>query len=82
MYKCPNPKCTRKPEEPPVFFADITTPGSEILNDAGEVIHTTHNHKSTRTSPVLCAKCVARAEWIDARQGELFPIAPTLDDVA
>lgn len=73
MYKCPN-GCA---DYQPAFEREDVCSRRQYIDPDGysggqgmAVI--------VERGPVKCGKCGARAEWIDARQVELFPIAPTL----
>lgn len=71
MYKCPN-GCSNE-----AFTRNVPATAVRTISADGTVTDTryvVHNHEA---GAVRC-KCGARAEWIDARQVELFPIAPTL----
>lgn len=71
MYKCPN-GCIGTS-----FTREVIVPSTQQIAPSGEVMALRHGRPLT-DAPVRCAECGARAEWIDARQVELFPIAPTL----
>lgn len=74
MYKCPR-GCTG--DAPDAFSVEEHTIGAAMLRaDGTETAF--RPARRERTGIVKCAECDARAEWIDARQVELFPVEPAL----
>jgi hypothetical protein len=76
MYKCPKAECN-KPEIVSSFWRESKYVVTETLDASGEV-EGVKTWKQPDYGSVRCSRCDARAEWIDHRQTELFPIAPTL----
>lgn len=75
MYKCPRTDCA---SDGSTFIQDADAVATVSLSADGRELCTEYERiPNGRRSHVRC-ECGARAEWIDARQVELFPIAPTL----
>jgi hypothetical protein len=87
MYKCPKAECN-EPEIVASFWRESKYFVTETLDASGEVegvktwkqpeVEGVKTWKEPDYGSVRCSRCSARAEWIDHRQTELFPIAPTL----
>lgn len=74
-------RCTRDAEHE-TFTRAVPATVIRTLDAEGQIDHgaerrIVHNHEA---EAVRCATagCEALAEWLDARQGELFALAPTL----
>ena len=72
MYQCPKANC-----DGGEFRVEVITYGVELLDASGEEFATS-NGTPERTGHVYCNHCDARAEWVDARQAELFPVQSAL----
>lgn len=74
MYKCPKGCADPKP----VFVRVDSLARNTYLDAGGEQLRTSQPVITDRAT-VKCAYCAQPAEWIDARQGELFAVAPKLE---
>ncbi len=72
MYKCPKQGC----ENTEHFWRETIWARMETQDASGKTIGTTYDELQ-QASPARCKECNARAEWIDSRQTELFPISST-----
>lgn len=80
MYKCPNSAC-EAPEHQRWFFREVPAIAIQQLDaDTGSVLRARYEDGVATYAPAKCSHCGARAEWIDARQTELFAIEPTVED--
>lgn len=81
MYKCPRADCPNDWGNPSsAFFRDVPAVSVQTINQDGDVISQRFEETGREDwHHVKCNGCGARAEWIDARQVELFPATPTLE---